>query len=130
MTPNRTMPEILTDLVKEFAALFRSEIRLARAEVSAKITLLGVALALMVAGAVFLMAALVLVCQAAVAMLIDLGFAPPAAILIVAGSSVVLGLILIWIGFSQLRARRLAPTRTVEQLQRDAAVARHKMVAP
>ena len=128
MMNGRTMPEILTDLVKEFTSLFRSEIRLARAEISDKVALLGVALALMVVGAVFVMAALVLVLQAVVAVLIDQGFTPPVAILIVAGSAVVLGLILIWAGLSQLRARNLAPTRTVEQLQRDAAVARHKMV--
>lgn len=130
MMTNRSIPEILTDLAKEFTSLFRSEIRLARAEVSDKIALLGLSLALMVAGAVFVMAALVLVLQAIVAVLIDQGFTPPAAILMVAGSAVVLGIILVWAGVSQLRARRLAPTRTVEQLQRDAAVARHKMVAP
>lgn len=128
MMTNRSVPDILTDLVKEFTALFQSEIRLARAEVSDKIALVGVALALMVTGAVFIMAALVLVLQAAVAVLIDQGFTPPAAILIVAGSAVVLGLVLLWAGYSQLRARNLAPKRTVEQLQRDAAVARHKMV--
>lgn len=125
---NRGVTDILADLAKEFTSLFRTEIRLARAEMSDKIALLGMSLALMVAGAVFVMAALVLVLQAVVALLMDQGFSPPAAILIVAGSAVVLGAVLIWVGSSQLRARNLAPSRTVEQLQRDAAVARHKMV--
>lgn len=127
---NRSIPDILTDLAKEFASLFRSEIRLARAEVSEKIALLGFSLALMVAGAVFVMAALVLVLQALVAVLIDQGFTPPAAILLVAAGAVILGIVLVGTGVSRLRARRLAPTRTVEQLQHDAAVARQKVVAP
>lgn len=128
MMAGRTIPEIIADLIREFTSLFRSEIRLARAEVSDKIALLGMALALMVAGAVFVMAALVLLLQAGVAVLVDQGFAPATAILIVAGSAVVLGLLLIWAGISRLRVRNLAPTRTVEQLQRDAAIARDKMV--
>lgn len=128
MMAGRTVPEIITDLLKEFASLFRSEIRLARAEVSDKIALLGVAFALMVAGAVFVMAALVLLLQAGVAVLVEQGFGPAAATLIVAGSAVALGLLLIWAGISQLRVRNLVPTRTVEQLQRDAAIARDKMV--
>lgn len=123
----RTVPEIITDLVKEFTSLFRSEIRLARAEVSEKISLVGMALALIVAGAVLLMAALVLLLQAAVVGLIEQGFSPAAATLIVAGGTLIVGAVLLWYGLSRLKPRHLAPRRTVDQLQRDAAVARSQV---
>lgn len=124
MALSRTVPDILADLAKEFTSLFRTEIRLARAEVSEKISLAGMALALIVAGAVLLMAALVLLLQAAVVGLIEQGFTPALATLIVAGSTLIVGIVLLWYGLSRLKPRHLAPMRTVDQLQRDAAVAR------
>jgi hypothetical protein len=124
MALSRTVPDILSDLVKEFTALFRTEIHLARAEVSEKISMVGLALALIVAGAALLMAALVLLLQAAIVGLIDQGFSAAAATLIVAGGTLVVGVLLLWYGLSRLKPRHLAPRRTVDQLQRDAAVAR------
>lgn len=127
MALSRTVPDILSDLVKEFTSLFRTEIRLARAEVSEKISLVGMALALIVAGAVLLMAALVLLLQAAVVGLMEQGFSPAVATLIVAGGTLLVGIVLLWYGLSRLKPGHLAPRRTVDQLQRDAAVARSQV---
>jgi hypothetical protein len=125
----RSVPDILLDLMREFTHLFRSEIRLAGAEVSEKVTVVAVALGLMVGGAVFLMAALVLLLQAAVAGLVAEGFSVTAATLIVAGASLVLGIVLLWIGVGRIRARNLAPQRTIAQLQRDATMAKQQVGA-
>jgi hypothetical protein len=49
------------------------------------------------------------------------------AALIVGGAVVVVGLILVAIGITRFRARNLVPSKTIEQLQRDAAVAKDQM---
>jgi hypothetical protein len=42
----------------------------------------------------------------------------------VGGTALLIGLILLLVGVSWLRAETLAPSKTIEQLQRDAAVAK------
>lgn len=130
MAVARNVPDIFTDLVREFASLFRSEIRLARAEISEKISLVGLALSLFVAGAALMMAALVLLLEAAVVALVEQGMmTPTGATLAVASGALLLGVIFLWVAVSRIKARNLAPSRTVSQLQRDAAVAKMQ-VAP
>src|SRR5688572_32948997 len=129
MMRDRGVPDILLDLMREFTQLFRSEIRLAGAEVSEKVSMVGVALGLIVGGAVLLMAALVLLLQAAVAGLVAEGFSVAAATLIVGGVVLVVGLALVWLGMGRIKARSLAPRRTLDQLQRDAALAKHEVGA-
>jgi hypothetical protein len=129
MMRDRGVPDILLDLMREFTQLFRSEIRLAGAEVSEKVSVVGVALGLVVGGAVLLMAALVLMLQAAVAGLVAEGFSIAVATLIVGGIVLVVGAVLVWLGINRLNARNLTPKRTLEQLQRDAALAKHEVGA-
>jgi hypothetical protein len=129
MMRDRGVPDILLDLMREFTQLFRSEIRLAGAEVSEKVSVVGVALGLVVGGAVLLMAALVLLLQAAVAGLVAEGFSIAVATLIVGGIVLVVGAVLVWLGLNRLNARNLTPRRTLEQLQRDAALAKHEVGA-
>jgi hypothetical protein len=125
MAVARNVPDIFTDLVREFATLFRSEIRLARAEISEKISLVGLALGMFVAGAALMMAALVLLLEAAVVALVEQAvLSPTAATLLVAGAALLVGILLLWVAINRIQARNLAPKRTVDQLQRDAAVAR------
>jgi len=119
------MPDIVTDLIGEFAALLRSEIRLARAEVAEKISMVGMALGLFVAGAALSMAALVLLLEAAVVALVEQGIlSPTGATLLVASLALLAGILLLWIAINRIQARNLAPRRIVTQLQRDAEVAR------
>jgi hypothetical protein len=129
MTRDRGVPDILLDLMREFTQLFRSEIRLAGAEVSEKVSMVGVALGLVVAGAALLMAAVVLLLQAAVAGLVAEGFSVAVATLIVGGVVLVVGAGLVWAGMNRIKARNLTPRRTLEQLQRDAALAKHEVGA-
>lgn len=125
MATSRSMPDIVTDLIGEFAALLRSEIRLARAEVAEKISMVGIALGLFVAGAALSMAALVLLLEAAVVALVEQGIlSPTGATLLVASLALLTGILLLWIAINRIQARNLAPRRIVNQLQRDAEVAR------
>jgi hypothetical protein len=130
MAADRNIPDIFADLLKELSTLVRSEIRLARSELSEKITLLGLSIGLIAGGAVLLMAALVLLLQAAVTALIAQGFSPTVATLIVAGVVLVIGIALLWVGITRLQAKNLALKKTAEQLERDAAAAKYQVTNP
>jgi Putative Actinobacterial Holin-X, holin superfamily III len=123
----RTIPELFTSVVSQLADLMRTEGLLARAEISEKMTLVATGLGLIVGGAILLMPALVVLLEAAVAALVDNGMAPYWSALIVGGGCFLLGLILLLIGVSWLRASKLMPGKTIHQLQRDAATARSQM---
>ena len=123
----RTVSELFTSVVSQLADLMRTEGQLARAEISEKMTLAATGLGLIVGGAILLMPALVVLLEAAVAALVDNGIAPYWAALIVGGACFVLGLILLLIGVSWLRAGKLVPDKTISQLQRDAATARSQV---
>jgi Putative Actinobacterial Holin-X, holin superfamily III len=123
----RTVPELFTSVVGQLADLMRTEGQLARTEISEKMTLVATGLGLIVGGAILSMPALVVLLEAAVAALVENGMAPYWSALIVGGACLLLGLILLLIGVSWLRAGRLIPDKTIHQLQRDAATARSQM---
>ena len=123
----RTIPELFTSVVSQLADLMRTEGELARVEISEKMTLVATGLGLIVGGAILAMPALVVLLEAAVAALVENGMAPYWSALVVGGACFLLGLILLLIGVSWLRAGRLIPDKTIHQLQRDAATARGHM---
>ena len=123
----RSVPELFTSVVGQLAELMRTEGQLARAEISEKMTLAATGLGLIVGGAILLMPALVVLLEAAVGALVDNGIAPYWSALIVGGACLLLGLILLLIGVSRLRAGKLVPDKTIHQLQRDAATARSQV---
>lgn len=123
--PNRGVPDIIADLMKEFSSLLRREVRLARTEVSEKIASVGVGLGLMMGGTGLAVAGLVILLEAGVAGMVNqAGFKPWQAALIVGVAALIVAAILAAIGLSRLKAENLAPRKTVEQFQRDAAVAK------
>src|SRR5258708_348982 len=123
----RTVPELFTSVVSQLADLTRTEGRLARAEISEKMTLAATGLGLLVGGAILLMPAAVVRLGAAGAALVENGIAPYWAAVLVGGACLVVGLILLLIGVSRLRSGRLMPDKTIHQLQRDAATARSQV---
>jgi Putative Actinobacterial Holin-X, holin superfamily III len=123
----RSVPELLTAVVRQLADLMRTEGNLARAEMSEKVTQVATGLGLIVGGAILLMPALVVLLEAAVAALVDNGVAPYWAALAVGGACLIVGLILFLTGVSWLKAGRLVPDKTITQLQRDAATARNQV---
>jgi hypothetical protein len=123
----QSVPELFTSVVTQMADLMRTEGQLARTEISEKMALVATGLGLIVGGAILLMPALVVLLEAAVAALVENGYAPYWSALIVGGACLVLGLILLLIGVSWLRAGRLVPDKTIHQLQRDAATARSQV---
>jgi hypothetical protein len=80
-----------------------------------KIGEIGMALGLVVGGAVLLIPALVILLQAAVGGLAATGLAVGWASLIVGGVALVIGLILLAIGINRLKAGQLVPSKTLER---------------
>ena len=114
---DKDVVDLAGDALKEIATLLRTELQLLRAEISEKLTFTAVSAALVGAGALLLMATIVLSLEAAIAGLVAHGLPWPAAILIVAAVTLLVGAGLIF-GLNQLSLARLVPTRTLEQLQK------------
>ena len=119
-TPRRPgVVTLFTAAIAQSADLVQTEFRLARAEVSEKLAALRIGLGLMAVGAIFLIAALGMLLQALVSVLIASGMSPPAAILLVAGGAAVIGLVLFLMGQKRLSPDELVPDRTLTSLSRD-----------
>jgi hypothetical protein len=123
----RAIPDLLRDLVAQVVALLRMEGELARTEMSEKLGLLGRSTAVLVAGAVILIPALVVLLEAGVAALVKTGFESYVAALIAGGAALVVGVILLIAGARSIRIDNLAPRRTIDNLQRDVSVAADQM---
>jgi hypothetical protein len=124
---NRSIPEVLADAMNQFTILVRKETQLARAEMTEKLGDLALGLGLLVGGAVLLIPALVILLEAAVNALIDAGLGAAWAALIVGVAALALGGVLLVLGIGRLRAAQPVPTRTIEQLQRDAEVVKQQV---
>lgn len=124
---SRSIPGIVIDLLGQFTTLLRQESQLARAEISENVNraLMGIVMA--IAAAVLLIPALVILLLAAVFGLEAAGLASYWAALIVGGVAVILGAVLMLIGVNRLKAKHLIPSKTLHQLQEDAALAKRQM---
>jgi len=123
---NRSIPEVLSDLIGQVTTLFRVEAQLARTEVSDKIAHAATGMGIAVVGAVLAMPALVILLQAIVGMLVRAGMVFPLAALIVGGSTLIIGILLLIAGIERLKGTKLTPERTIHQLQRDAEMVKQE----
>jgi len=129
--PQRSVPDMVSDLFLQVTTLFRKEAQLARAEMSENMSNVGRGLGLIIAGTVLLIPSLVILLQAAVTAVGDrYDLAPSWSALIVGGIVLIIGVVLFLIGISRLRFEHIMPNKTVHQLQRDAAVAKEKVSSP
>ena len=115
--------DLAGDVLKEVATLLQTELQLLRAEVLEKLTFTALSAALVGAGALLLIATIVLLLQAAIAGLVSYGFSWSVAIFIVAAAAFLVGAGLIWLGLHRLSLVRLAPSKTLDQLQKDSTIA-------
>ncbi|MCW2316551.1 Putative Holin-X, holin superfamily III [Rhodoblastus acidophilus] len=124
----RSVVEIVGDLFTQTTTLLSKETQLVRAEMSENVASVGRGLGLVVGGAVLLIPALTVLLQAAIAALTELAKLNSYwSALIVGGATLIVGLILLAAGAGRLRAERLMPNRTVQQLKRDAAVVQQEV---
>jgi hypothetical protein len=110
--------------VRQLTTLFRQEAQLARSEISDKIGRVAAAAMTLAIGAALLMAGLVILLQAAAVALQEAGLSPLVSLLIVGVAVVVIGGVMLMSAVSALKNTSLVPDRTVDQLQRDASVAK------
>ena len=121
---SRSIPELFSDAVGQLAKLVGNEFELARTEISEKAGQAGRAAAMIGAGAVILIPALVVLLFAGSAALIRSGISDPAAYLIVGLGAALLAGVLIAIGVSRLSGGALKPAVTLDQVQRDKVAAK------
>jgi hypothetical protein len=121
---DRSIPELLSDVLAQLAKLIGNEFDLAKAELSGKASQVGRAVAMIGAGAVIMIPALVVLLFAAAAGLMHAGFSDPIAYLIVGGGAVLLAAILVAVGINRMSGGALKPAVTIDQLQRDKAAAK------
>jgi len=121
---NRSIPELFSDAVAQLAKLIGNEFELARSELSEKANQAGRAAAMIGAGAVILMPALVLLLFAASAALIRSGLSEPVAYLLTGAGAALVSAVLMATGLSRLSGDALKPSITLDQVQRDKVAAK------
>ena len=119
MTPTReSFADLFRRLIDDTIHLVRSEVLLARSEVSAKITAaIGSIAAIAIGSALAMVASTCLIVAGIAALAERVGLV--AAALIVGGGLAAIAATLIIVGMSRLRRLDLAPTRSVANLKRD-----------
>jgi hypothetical protein len=118
---------LATAAFSQTADLLQTEFRLAKAEFAEKMTALRAGLIMILVGAIFLIAALGMLLQALVALLISAGASPSVAILVVAGGTAVIGLVLFVMGQKRLDPDELSPDRTLNSLSRDSRMVKETL---
>jgi hypothetical protein len=121
---DRSIPELFGEAVGQLAKLVGNEFALARAELSEKMAQAGRAAAMIGAGAIIMIPALVVLLFAVAAALIRGGLSDPVAYLITGGGAAVLAGALIAVGLQRLSGDALKPSVTLEQVQRDKLAAK------
>jgi hypothetical protein len=120
----RSIPELFGDAMAQLAKLVGNEFALARAEISEKAGQVGRAAAMIGAGAVVMIPALVLLLFAAAAALIKNGFSDSVAYLCAGGGAALVAGILIAIGLNRLSADAMVPAITLQQFEKDKIAAK------
>lgn len=124
----RSVPQLLADMLTEFTGLFRQEIRLARAEMGEKAAEAGHALPGLAGGAALALGGVLLLLMAAAALVARLFDLPPGWGQVIVGViAAAAGYGLARAGLAKLKATNLTPTRTAEQLARDAEAAKEQV---
>jgi hypothetical protein len=121
---NRSIPDLFGDALGQLAKLVGNEFDLARAEISEKAGQAGRAAALIGAGAVIFIPALVLILFAIAAALIRSGVSDPVAYLITGAGAAAVAAALVGFGLSRLSGGALKPAVTLDQIQRDKLAAK------
>jgi putative superfamily III holin-X len=123
----RSLGELFGDLSRQMSALIRQEIELARAEITGKATAAARDVGLMGAGIALLYAGLLALMGAVVLFLADQGVTPWVGALTVAVVVAVVGGLLVMSSRQALASRDMAPNRTVETLKDDAEWAKERI---
>lgn len=112
---------LVSEVLRQFSRLLRSEAALAKAEVSEKAQQAMRGGVMLGAAAALALPSLFMLLLAFAAMLVELGLPATLACLVTAVLGFAIAFLLARVGLNRLRADVLSPNRTLTQLQRDAA---------
>jgi hypothetical protein len=121
---DRSIPELFSDAFSQLAKLIGNEFDLAKAELSQKAGQVGRGVAMIGAGAIIMIPALVVLLFAAAAALMYAGLSDPIAYLITGGAAAVVAASLIAIGMGRMSGDALKPSMTIDQIHQDQAAAK------
>jgi len=116
---NRSLVQLITDVMNEFATLFQTEIQLVRVELSEKASRLAGSGTMIGAGAIAAVVALVLLLQAVVKWLAIAGIPEEWGLLLVGVIVAALGVALLMKGINDAKTTRLFPERTMHHVRAD-----------
>jgi len=114
---DRSLGELFSDLSQQTAELVRQEMRLAKAELSEKLSDVGKHAMMLGAALAFGLAAVVAVAAAVTLLLIDLGVRPWLSAVITAALLGGTAFVLVQSSMSALRKKNLAPVETIDSLK-------------
>jgi putative copper export protein len=114
---DRSLGELFSELSQQTGELVRQEVRLAKAELGDKLADVGKHAAMIGAGAVFGLAAVITVAAAVTLLLIEIGLEPWLSAAITAGALALAAYALAQSGLSALRRKSIAPVQTMHSLK-------------
>ena len=112
--------DLLRQLIEDVGHLFRTELRLAASEMRGNIAAMKGGAAAIATGGMLMLVALFTLVGAFVGWLTPVVGSAGLAAFIVAVATAVIGIVLMGVGSSKLKASSLAPDKTVASLRRDA----------
>lgn len=124
---DKSLPELMRDLLSQFSTMMRHELGLARAEMAEKASQAGSGIAMLGIALVLGIAALTILLMSAVLALNEV-MEPWLSALIVGGVAALIAAILAMKGKSNLAARNLAPDHTLHSMRDDAQFVRQQFV--
>jgi len=124
---SRSISALLGDALLQLGGLVQNEVRLARAELSQKVSQAGTGIAFLGAAAVVMIPALVMLLIGFALWLAQNGFSPAASHLTAAAAGAVVSVVLAMIGMNCLKSEKLAPKVTMKELGRDVASVKEMM---
>lgn len=116
----RSTASLFSEALAQVSGLFRKEIDLVKAEISENVSRAALAVGLIAGGLVFILVALNILSAALVAGLTELGIQPGWAAMIVGVVYLLIAIILVRKGTTELKAVSLAPMRAADSVRRDA----------
>jgi hypothetical protein len=120
----RSISSLFGDAVEQLGKLVRNEAQLARAEISEKVALAGMGVVYVAAAGILMIPVLVILLIALALWLTQMGMSPVTSYLLAAVIGAAVSLVLGLIGLSRLRPKKLTPTVTIQQVERDVAAAK------
>ena len=120
----RSISRLFGDALDNLSKLIRTEVQLARAEVTEKASKAAIGAGMLFGAMLLLIPALVLFLMALAAWLISLGLSPVTAHFLSGCVALAISGIMAYLGYERLKPSSLTPRETIREVKRDIAAAK------